>query len=321
MQTAVALGYFDGVHLGHRAVLRAAVEAAHKQNLTPAAFTFTLPHGGAGKGRVILAPQDKLHRIRSEGVRQILCPPFEQFSSLSPLQFVQEILVGRLNAKEVFCGGNFTFGAHKAGDVPMLKALCSTAGVGTHIVPTCKYGGKPVSSTRIRSALEQGDIPLAQALLGHPYEVAFSVARGRGLGHTLGFPTINQTYPEGMLVPRLGVYITRVWLDGMWRPSATGLGTRPTVDNSGAVTCETFIPEYNGDIYGRQVPVQFVRYLWPTQKYDSLEALTDMVHRAAALALAEPAPDAAWQAGTDGLESWNNVPPEAGRRGGMDDEG
>lgn len=278
---AVALGYFDGVHLGHRAVLGRAIAAARAEGLCPAAFTFTLPHGGAGKGKAILAPEEKLRRMGQMGVQAILCPPFEQFSALSPEAFVDEFLVGRLAARQVFCGGDFTFGVHKAGDAALLAKLCGARGIGTHVVPTCLYEGAPVSSTRIRAALTAGDIPLAEALLGQPYEIAFPVRHGRGLGRTLGFPTINQVYPADMLVPKSGVYVTRVWLEGAWRPAATGLGSRPTVDDSGLVTCETFIPDFAGDVYGDQIPVRFVRYLWGTQKYDTLDELTAMVRRAA----------------------------------------
>lgn len=289
MSTAAALGYFDGVHLGHRAVLGAAVNAARAAGLVPAAFTFTLPHGGAGKGKAILTPAEKLRRIRSLGVQQVLCPPFEAFSALSPRQFVADILVSRLDVRQVFCGQDFTFGARKAGDAALLGALCVEYGIQAHIVPTYCLGGAPVSSTRIRAALAAGDIPLAETLLGAPYGEEFPVAHGKGLGRTLGFPTINQSYPPGMLVPRQGVYVTRVLLDGQWRPAATGLGTRPTVDDSGLVTCETFIPGYEGDIYGESVPVRFVRYLWPTQKYDSVAQLAAMVQRAAAEALKDAA--------------------------------
>lgn len=283
--TAVALGYFDGVHLGHRAVLGAAVRCAAQQGLTPAAFTFTLPHGGAGKGKAILTQDEKLRRMAACGIEAVLCPAFEAFSALTPRQFVQEVLVGTLGAKHVFSGGDFTFGAHKSGNVEILQTLCSEYGVTAHIVPTALYEKKPISSTRIRAALEAGDVALAGALLGAPYVLDGAVRHGQGLGRTLGFPTVNLTYPAGMLMPKSGVYVTQTCVDGVWRPSATGLGARPTVSESGEVTCETFLPGFTGDLYDRHIQVRFVRWLWETKKYGDLAELTDMVNRAAEEAL------------------------------------
>lgn len=280
--SAVALGYFDGVHIGHRAVLRAAVDAASRGGLTPAAFTFTLAHGGAGKGKAILTAREKLRRMEACGIETALCPPFEEFCMLSPEQFVDEVLVRALRAKQVFSGDDFTFGTHKSGNAALLRELCARRGVAAHIVPTCIEQGAPVSSTRIRRHLEAGEMERANELLGEAYAVTLPVRRGRGLGHTLGFPTINQTFPEEMTVPRLGVYVSETFLGGAWRPSVTGLGARPTVSDAGDVTCETFIPDFSGDVYGDTVQVRLRHYLWETKKYPSLDALADMVRRAAA---------------------------------------
>ena len=138
-----------------------------------------------------------------------------------------------------------------------------------------------MSSTRIRAALENGDIALANALLGEPYSVTSPVTHGKQLGRTLGFPTINQQFASGMLVPRQGVYAGVVCLDGAWYAGATGLGTRPTVDVSGTVTCETFLPDFSGDAYEKEVRVYLLSYLWPTQRFDSLDELAAMIGRAA----------------------------------------
>ena len=282
--TAVALGYFDGVHVGHRAVLDAAVRAAEENGLTAAAFTFTLPHGGAGKGKAILTPREKLRRMETCGIEAVLCPAFEEFCALSPEQFVDQVLVRVLRAKRVFTGDDFTFGTHKSGNVEVLRRLCGQRGIGTEIVPTQMMDGAAVSSTRIRECLEAGEVGEVNALLGEPYAVTLPVQHGRGLGRTLGFPTINQTFPEGMIVPKLGVYITETCLNGRWMPSATGLGTRPTVSSEGTVTCETFIPDFEGDVYGEQMAVRFLKYLWPSRRFDTLEELTGMVRQAAQLA-------------------------------------
>ena len=145
-----------------------------------------------------------------------------------------------------------------------------------------QFEEKPVSSTRIRTALEGGDIPAANAMLGMPYAIRFAVQHGAGLGHTLGVPTINQIYPQGFQLPRFGIYITRTKIGEKWYPSATGLGTRPTVnDDTSKVTCETFIPGFSGDLYGADPVVEFHAYLSPSKKFDSLDELKDCIHHAA----------------------------------------
>ena len=156
--SAVALGYFDGVHCGHRAVLGAAAACAAQNGLTAAAFTFELPGNSTLKGGRILSLQLKHTRIAEIGIEEYLEPPFEQFRSLSPEEFVQRVLVECFHAKAVFCGDNFTFGAKAAGDVPMLRKLCAPLGIQVNIVPMAQYQGQTVSSTRIRAALESGDL-------------------------------------------------------------------------------------------------------------------------------------------------------------------
>lgn len=284
--SAVALGYFDGVHLGHRAVLSEAVSCARSRGLTAAAFTFSLPVSGGFKGRRILTGEEKRRRIASLGVELYLCPPFEQFRVLSPRQFVDEVLQRDLGARAVFCGNNFTFGKDKAGNVEVLRRLCAERSIEVNVVPMAQYQGQTVSSTRIRACLSQGEMEPVNDMLGQPYSLRRSVQRGQGLGHTLGFPTINLTYPEGLLIPRSGVYVTQVTLsDGTRHPGATGLGSRPTVSDEDKITCETFLPGFSGDIYGDEVTVSFYKYLWPTEKFESVNDLAAMVRRAAGASL------------------------------------
>ena len=282
--SAVALGYFDGVHLGHRRVLGAAVEYAAAHGLTPAAFTFSLPGGQSLKGGRILSAGQKHARVAALGITAYMEPPFESFRSLSPEDFVNKILVECFAAKAVFCGDNFTFGAYAAGNVDRLKELCAPLGIAVTIVDMAQYGGQTVSSTRIRAALEEGRLADANAMLGEPYAIDWPVVHGKGIGGSLlGTPTLNQNYPAAALQPCAGVYLTRIFLDGQWRPAATGIGKRPTVDSSAdaAVTCETFVPDYAGDIYGRQPVLEFHKYYCPVRKFNSLEELAALIHRAA----------------------------------------
>lgn len=282
--SAVALGYFDGVHCGHRAVLGAAVACARAEGLTAAAFTFELPGSSTLKGGRILSLTQKHLRVASLGVEEYQEAPFEDFRALSPETFVQRVLVECFHAKELFCGDNFTFGARAAGNVERLRALCAPLGIGVHIVPMAQYGGQTVSSTRIRAALEEGRLDDANAMLGAPYAVDWTVTHGKGIGHSmLGTPTLNQNYPADALQPCAGVYLTRIYLDGQWRPAATGIGKRPTVDASAdaATTCETFVPDFSGDVYGEAPVLEFHKYYCPVRKFNSLDELSALIHRAA----------------------------------------
>ena len=194
--SAVALGYFDGVHCGHRQVVGSAVRCAAQRGLAPAAFTFELPGNQTLKGGRILSPRQKHLRIAGLGVTQYLEPPFEAFRNLSPEEFVQKVLVDCFHAKAVFCGDNFTFGARAAGNVELLHTLCGRAGIEVNIVPMAQYGAQAVSSTRIRAALEEGRLDDANAMLGAPYAIDWQVTHGKGIGGSrLGTPTVNQNYP------------------------------------------------------------------------------------------------------------------------------
>ncbi len=282
--SCVALGYFDGVHLGHRLVLARAVQEARARGCTPAVFTFAPPANPAGHGTARLTLLGKRRRLGALGIEAMLCPPFEAFCALSPEEFVRTVLVECLGARAVFCGENFTFGRGRAGSADTLRRLCAARGIAVQTLPLMENGGTPVSSSRIRALLAEGEIPAANALLGEAYCIDLPVRHGKQLGRTLGFPTINQVYPASMLLPRQGVYITQVLLNGQWLPGATGLGTRPSVAGGGTgadVTCETFIPDFAGELYGDIVRVRFCQYLWPTQKYASPQALANMVNRAA----------------------------------------
>ena len=279
--TAVAMGFFDGIHIGHRAVIEGAVRWARAHGAAPAVFTFGLPTENKMKGKRLLSTADKHALIESLGVEHYLCPEFEQIKGMSPEQFVLGI-VRDCRARALFCGENFTFGAKAAGDPDLLKKLCAPLGVEVVVVPMAQFEEKPVSSTRIRTALEGGDIPAANAMLGMPYAIRFAVHHGAGLGRTLGVPTINQIYPNGFQMPRFGIYITRTKIGNKWYPSATGLGTRPTVNaDETKVTCETFIPDFSGDLYGTDPVVEFHAYLSPSKKFETLDQLRDCINHAA----------------------------------------
>ena len=177
--SAVAMGFFDGIHIGHRAVINGAVEWAKAHGAAPAVFTFRLPTENKMKGKRLLSTEDKHALIASLGVEYYLCPDFEEIKAMTPEQFVLGI-IRDCNARALFCGENFTFGAKAAGDPDLLRRLCAPLGVEVVVVPMAQFEEKPVSSTRIRTALEGGDIPAANAMLGMPYAIRFAVQHGAG---------------------------------------------------------------------------------------------------------------------------------------------
>lgn len=282
---AIAIGYFDGVHTGHQAVIRAAGEYAAANGLDLAVFTFLLPDKTQIKGRRIFSAGQKHTALAALDVKYCFEPAFESFCGLGPEEFFEKMLLGQYSAKAIFCGEDFGFGANRAGNVPLLRQLCSRAGVALQVVPLAVYGGQAVSSSRIRQALAAGDIPRVNAMLGRPYEICLPVQHGKRLGSTLGFPTINQVFPPEMQPPQKGVYITKTCLDGQCWPSATGYGSRPTVNGQGD-TCETFIPGFSGSLYGRMVAVRFYKRISDTTRFTSKEELAQAVQGWAAEAAA-----------------------------------
>jgi len=273
--TAVALGYFDGVHLGHRAVIGRAVQEADGQ-LLPAVFTFSTGGGAPEKKKgagALCTPEEKLDLLRQAGARVIASPDFEVIHGMSPQEFVQDILARQLRARVLCCGADFRFGKGAAAGVEELRAMGAPLGIRLCVVPAVLYQNAPVSSTRIREAVSAGDLPLAAALLGRRYSFAAPVVEGKHLGHKLDFPTINQPLPAGLCMPPPAVYA--VWVqtpDGRWRMGVCNIGAQPTVGGSTPLA-ETFILDYSGDLYGRTVRLAPWRKLRDIRRFESVEQL------------------------------------------------
>ena len=272
--SAVALGLFDGLHRGHREVIRQAVACGPE--LFPTVFTFTFddpdritkPHFAA-----ILSPERKRAILENLGVELVCEPPFSAFRDLEPEAFFAEMLRDRLNAHAVFCGPDFRFGRNARGDATLLGALCREAGIRFETVPALLEDDAPVSSTRIRELLREGDPEGAARLLGERYAIDFPVVHGRQLGRKMGYPTINQLYPAGSLLPRFGVYATLAAIDGKEWMGVTNVGVKPTIAGGDAPSAETYLLDYHGDLYGRRVTLSFVSFLRPERKFGSVEEL------------------------------------------------
>ena len=272
----VALGTFDGVHVGHRAIVAAAKKESTVSGTDTAVLIFSAsPHGAAS----ILPLRDRLCEFRALGVNLAAVCDFDELRTLTPEAFVSEILVEKLGAVAVFAGYNYRFGAKAAGDTDRLRALCAARGIPCFVTPCVEADGAPVSSTRIRALLAAGDVAAANRLLGYPYYLRGEVLHGKALGRTLGMPTVNQRFADGCVVPAHGVYYTTAEVDGTVLPAVTNVGTRPTVSAEDAVDAETHILHYGGDLYGKTVTVRFLARGRAETKFADAEALCAAVMR------------------------------------------
>ncbi len=275
-KTAVALGLFDGVHLGHRAVIDAAL-AQRENGLTATVFTFepecVLRKSGGSSGYIYTRTEKEILLREQIGVDDIVSPPFEQLCSLSGEKFTREVLSGQLNAAYVCCGDDFRFGRNAACGARELTDYGRRYGFEVEVVSPVEYGGSAVSSSRIRELLQSGDITAANELLGSAYFINATVTDGNHIGRTIDFPTINQEFAEGQLVPRYGVYSTHANVGGRVLPSVTNVGVKPTVGGVDRPLAETHIIGYSGDLYGKNVDVCFSGFIRPERKFGSLDEL------------------------------------------------
>ncbi len=270
--TAVALGVFDGVHKGHREVLR---RATINPNLEPWVFTFSeksLPTGKAGALR-IEPPEIKYSIMRSCGITHVYAPDFNDMKSLSGEEFVREILVNRLRCKKVVCGTDFRFGHKASCGIAEMKEFCEKFGIETCFVEKIFDRGEAVSSTRIRAAAERGDMEEVERLAGYPFCVEVEVVKGKELGRKFDLPTINQPLAEGYVIPKFGVYVSASYIDGKFYPSVTNVGVKPTVSDENIPAAETNIIGISGDLYGKHIPVFLLDYVRPEQVFASKEEL------------------------------------------------
>lgn len=275
-----ALGFFDGVHLGHQVLLEECVALAHRLGAIPAAITFDrhpqslfLPQ----PPRLISTVEDRLLLLRRYGMESVDVLPVEKNVMSTPWEHFLENLISS-GATGFVCGDDFHFGDHGRGSWRTLEEFCRRRELGCTIVPEQSLDGIRISSSYIRRQIETGDMATAVRFLGHPYTLTGQVVRGQQLGRTLGIPTANIRLPESITPPRFGVYACRCLADGVWYPAVTNIGTRPTVSGRD-VTVEPWILDYSGDLYGKQITLEFHRFLRPEQKFPDLNALRDQIRK------------------------------------------
>jgi riboflavin kinase/FMN adenylyltransferase len=289
----LAIGVFDGVHLGHRAVIERALHDARAMNGTAVIVTFD-PHPirvlrPAEAPRLLTSTRHKIQLIRELGAKHLLIIPFnETFATTPPDRFIRTLAEACRPLREICVGHQWSFGKGRAGNLDLLKDLGDSLGfdeVGVHAVQVDR---KIVSSTLIRNAVAQGDLAAAQRLLGRPFTVLGTVVAGDGRGRTLGFPTANLNTANEQFPPN-GVYAATVLRKGEKIPAVVNIGVRPTVAvQSGERLLEVHLLDFSGDLYGEELELGFGRHLRPEQKFASLDELRAQIARDAAVARHEP---------------------------------
>ena len=273
-KTIYALGFFDGVHLGHQALLKQCRELAAKHGCNAGVVTFTSHPDGLVLGQspaLLNTSDDRARLLYAYGVDAVKEIPFDRELMTTHWSAFLNTLVAMGSAGFV-CGDDFRFGAGGLGTAKKLAAYCENRQLPYAIVPEQVMNGERISSTRIRKALEQGDMENVSRLLGHPHVLTGTVTPGKQLGRTIGIPTANLTFADGIIVPKFGVYACLVTIHDKVYPAVTNIGTRPTVDGEG-VNAEAHILDFAEDLYGKEITIAFCKFLRPEKKFASLEEL------------------------------------------------
>ncbi len=279
-KTAVALGSFDGLHRGHMSVIACTADFERECGLSPHVLLFDahpmLVIKGSAPERIL---QDSLRDeiLAMAGVETTIIP-FIYIKDMTCREFFEKILIGRLNAGAVCCGWNYRFGKGGEGDCETLKALCEEYGIMLKILPHVDFDGEPISSTRIRKAVENGEIPLANAMLGREFRYKSTVVSGHQRGRLIGAPTINQHFDKNFVLPKKGVYASVTVVDGKEYPSVTNIGLRPSFENED-FRSETCILGFAGDLYGQDIEVRLIEYLRDEIRFDSMEKLSEQIEK------------------------------------------
>ena len=281
-KTIYALGFFDGVHVGHQALLHACRDLAETHHTRAGVVTFqNHPDAlvfGTAPG-LINTPEDRERLLtRDYAMDTVVTLPFDRALQDTPwVTFLVDLIENQAAAGFV-CGEDFRFGSRGEGSADTLSGFCRKRGLPCAVVPEQLLDGIRVSSTYIRGLIEAGDMVRAARFLGHPYRLTGTVRHGKQLGRTLGFPTANLAFPASLAKPRFGVYACLARLPEGDFPAVTNLGLRPTVDGK-SVSVESWLLDYNGELYGREVTLEFYDFIRPERKFESLEAMREEIFR------------------------------------------
>jgi riboflavin kinase/FMN adenylyltransferase len=275
-QTSLALGNFDGVHIGHQKLIRSMIETANKSGFQPSMMIFenhTKSFVFKNGPRLISSNDQKNRFLEKLGVKTLYTMVFDdEIMTLSPEEFVTSILYEKLNCRAITVGPDYRFGYKAQGNVDQLISLSRELGIKTDIIQPVYHNDILVSSTRVREHLTDGEILEANTLLGRPFSVIGEVIHGKGLGKKLGVPTANIRPMDKYVIPKKGIYMTYTVIDGKTYPSATNIGVNPTFDEVD-LKIENHIIGFDDEIYGKQIEIFFLEYIRPEKKFDSVEDL------------------------------------------------
>ncbi len=278
--TAIALGYFDGLHKGHRNVISLA--AAEKENgLTPVCFTFSKSPKSVLNGtqsNALMTNEDKIKTLEGLGIERTYQADFEKIMNMPAKEFAQKILIDTLKAEKLFCGFNYRYGKNGEGSAKTLKSFCESKGIALTIVPAQESEGEVVSSTLIRKLIIDGNVKRANELMCSSFGFSSVIEHGKRLGRELGTPTINQPLCSELVVPKFGVYASIVTLEsGEKYCGVTNIGIKPTVGGNTPL-CETWMPQYKGgEIYGQSADVRLLEFIRPERKFSGIDELKNAI--------------------------------------------
>lgn len=277
--SAIALGFFDGVHIAHQKIIKSAVHYAKLNNLAPVVLTFDaspLELLAPYEVRYLTTKSDKEALISSLGAQAKFLPVNYELLSMEPEDFIEKILVGKFGIKHAVCGYNYRFGKDGRGDTKLLEKEGKRLGFTVETFPCEILDGESVSSSRIRKLLAEGNIHLANRLLGRYFFVRGTVSEGKKLGRKLGFPTANVFFDEKAVQLKKGVYKTFVTINEKCYEAITNVGTNPTLGGE-AARSETYIPSFEGDLYGKEIKIDFAYFIRSEKKFGSIEELKEQI--------------------------------------------
>lgn len=280
--TAVALGKFEGLHKGHQLLFHELIKAK-EEGRKSVVFTFDMPPKTLISGikeKVVYTKEERRYILDKMGMDLLIAYPFRQLRTLSPEAFVKEILIDRLDAKEIVVGEDFGFGYQRAGNVKLLERLAIVYGYKLKVIPKLGFEGSDVSSSRIRQCMIDGNLTLANKLLGDPFMILGEVVHGKKLGRKIGMPTANLIPDPNKYLPSNGVYVAAVQIEGDEKQyyGICNIGVKPTVDQEECRGVEIYIFDFQKDIYGKAAAVQLLKFVRPEMKFDSIETLSKQMH-------------------------------------------
>ncbi len=274
-KTAIALGTFDGVHLGHRAV----IEGAVKSGETAVAVTFLKPPKAYFQKNIglLMTPEDKKKEFEKLGIDRTFFMDFSEVREMSAEDFLR-FLTETFNPSHISCGFNYRFGNCGKGDTALLEDFCQKNSIALTVIPPVLWDGEQISSTLIRECLNNGQVVRANKLLGRPFGFTAEIIHGDKRGRTIGFPTVNQMYPKSLTTLKFGVYKSSITVEGVKYKSITNIGVRPTFKTQ-YVSAETHIIGFDGEIYGQTVTVELLEFLREEKKFGSTEELKNAIEQ------------------------------------------